>query len=241
MRFDDPKRASHRCRAHALLRRSVVGVALRHEQPRHVAAERFLLLGVGYRRAEHLRHVARHRLAAELQRRQRIVHVLAANKVQHEPGLLGRGAHVLGCGFSANHGLTLSRRRRWSTRGAGRGRCLVAARRMALELPRRRELAELVAHHVFSEIHRHELLAVVHRERVTDHLGHHGRTARPRLDDLASRSSDSSPRLVRRWVSTNGTFFSERAHVLPSAFSLLLPWAAKAGLKTASTYSAAER
>ena len=51
------ERAAHRRRTHALLRRSLVGVARRHEQPIDVAAEAVLLLRVGDRRAQHLRDV----------------------------------------------------------------------------------------------------------------------------------------------------------------------------------------
>ena len=67
----DAERAAHRRRAHPLLRRPLVRVARRHEQPIDVAAEPVLLLRVGDRRPQHLRDVARDRLARELQRRER--------------------------------------------------------------------------------------------------------------------------------------------------------------------------
>ena len=97
------ERAAHRRRPHALLRRPLVGVARRHEQPIDVAAEPVLLLRVGDRRPQHLRDVARHRLARELQRRERAVDVLAADQVEHEPGLLGRGADVARGRLRLNH------------------------------------------------------------------------------------------------------------------------------------------
>ena len=53
------ERAAHRRRTHPLLRRPLVRVARRHEQPIDVAAEPVLLLRVGDRRPQHLRDVAR--------------------------------------------------------------------------------------------------------------------------------------------------------------------------------------
>jgi hypothetical protein len=43
---------------------------------------------------------------------------------------------------------------------------------MPLELPRKRELAELVPDHVLGDIHRNVLLSVVHRDRQTYEIGH---------------------------------------------------------------------
>src|SRR5439155_6496267 len=54
--------------------------------------------------------------------------------------------------------------------------------RVAAEEPRRRELAELVAHHVLGDVHGDELVPVMHRERVADELGQHRARARPGLD-----------------------------------------------------------
>jgi hypothetical protein len=54
---------------------------------------------------------------------------------------------------------------------------------VALEQPRWRELAELVADHVFGQVDGNELLPVVDRNGVPDHFGYDGRPARPRLDD----------------------------------------------------------
>ena len=52
---------------------------------------------------------------------------------------------------------------------------------MALEGAGGRELAELVPDHVLGDVDGDELLPVVDGERVTDHLGHDRRTARPGL------------------------------------------------------------
>ena len=179
--LDDAERAAHRRRADALLRRALVGVARGHEEPLDVAAEAFLLLRVGNRRAQHLLDVARDALAGELERRQRRVHVTAADEVEDEPRLLRRRAHVLRCRvcLHRHYATSLRRRSRWRHR-----RCLVRLGRVSLERPRRRELAELVPDHVLRQVHRDELLAVVHGERVPDHLGNHRRAARPGLDDL---------------------------------------------------------
>ena len=93
----DAERAAHRGGTDALHRRPLIGVARRHEQAIDVAAESFLLLRVGDRRAQQLRDVVADALARELQRRERAVHVASADQVHHEPGLLGRRADVTSC------------------------------------------------------------------------------------------------------------------------------------------------
>ena len=45
---------------------------------------------------------------------------------------------------------------------------------MPAEVPRRRELAELVTDHLFGDEHRHVLAAVMDGDRVPDHLGEDG-------------------------------------------------------------------
>ena len=151
VRFSDAERAPHRRRPHALRRRPLVRVARRHEEPVDVAAEPFLLLRVGDRRPQHLRDVAGHRLARELQRRQRLVDVLAANEIEHEPGLLGRGPHVAWPLPALRIMTTLppawprrlrraGRRRARRARRRHGGRLLRDLRRVPLELARRREL-----------------------------------------------------------------------------------------------------
>src|SRR3990172_5994183 len=58
----------------------------------------------------------------------------------------------------------------------------LAVSRVAVERPRGRELAELVAHHVFRDEDGHELPSVVHGERVPHHPGTDGTAPRPGLD-----------------------------------------------------------
>src|ERR671913_216154 len=56
---------------------------------------------------------------------------------------------------------------------------------MAAEGPRRRELAELVAHHVLGHVQLDEVPPVVDREVLAHELGHDGAGTRPRLDRIA--------------------------------------------------------
>src|SRR5262245_37705644 len=97
------ERPSHRRRPHALLRRPLVRVARRDEQPIDVAAEAVFVLRVRDRRAQHLRDVVGDSFARVLQRRERAVDVLAADQTEHEPGLLRRGPHVPSSGLRLNH------------------------------------------------------------------------------------------------------------------------------------------
>src|SRR5690348_687075 len=69
-------------------------------------------------------------------------------------------------------------------------------RRVTVEGPRRRELAELVADHVLGDQHRDELVAVVDAEGQTDELREDRRTARPRLDDLVAAGTARLLRLL---------------------------------------------
>src|SRR5262245_22423357 len=66
-----------------------------------------------------------------------------------------------------------------------RALCL-AVRRMAMERPGRRELAELVADHLFGDEHRNVLLSVVDAERQADELRQDGRAAAPDLDHVVT-------------------------------------------------------
>src|SRR5438128_2107489 len=63
-------------------------------------------------------------------------------------------------------------------------RRLLAARRVAAEVPRGRELAQLVAHHVLGHVDRHVPPAVVHPDRMSDQLGENGAVSRPGLDHV---------------------------------------------------------
>src|SRR5215470_11541725 len=58
--------------------------------------------------------------------------------------------------------------------------------RMAVEGPRRRELAELVTDHFLVHRHRNVLLAVVDAEHEADELRQDGRAAAPDLDDVVT-------------------------------------------------------
>ena len=117
---------------------------------------RFLLLGVGHGRAERLQEVARRGLLRVAQDRHRVVDRLAANEVGDEPHFLRGALHVPEPALSLSSSLSL-RRGRSGARSRLRGRArrsrnggadlgLLAA--VALEDPRHRELAELVADHV---------------------------------------------------------------------------------------------
>src|SRR4029453_6056069 len=79
-----------------------------------------------------------------------------------------RTPRAVACASTICDLLRLGRSRRRSRR---RGSRLLRLRRVPLERPRRRELAELVSHHVLGDVHGDELLAVVHRHRVSHHLG----------------------------------------------------------------------
>src|SRR5262249_46220515 len=81
----------------------LVGKARRHEQPVDVAAEPVLVLSVGDRRPQHLGDVVGNPLARVFERRQRAVHVLAANQIEDQARLLGRRAHIARRRVGFNH------------------------------------------------------------------------------------------------------------------------------------------
>jgi hypothetical protein len=60
---------------------------------------------------------------------------------------------------------------------------------VAVEGPRGRELAELVADHVLRHVNRHELLAVVDSEGQSHEVRHDRRTPRPGLDDIVTTAA----------------------------------------------------
>src|SRR5262249_8156322 len=103
----DAEGTAHRRRAHALLRRALVRVTRRDIEPVDVAAEAFLLLGVGDGRLEHLRDVLRDALLRELQRRERVIHATATNQVEHQAGFLRRRPDIARGGFRFDHVLSL--------------------------------------------------------------------------------------------------------------------------------------
>src|SRR5207245_9311017 len=71
--------------------------------PTDVAAGSFFVLRVRDGRSQHLRDVVGDRLAREFQRRERAVHVFAANEIEDEPGLLRRRPHVARRGGRFDH------------------------------------------------------------------------------------------------------------------------------------------
>src|SRR5262249_41942596 len=163
--------AAHGRGTHALLGRALARVAAADHEVVLVEPPLLVLVRdvdrVRDRRAERLLDVPGHGLLREAQDAERLGRLLAADEVEDEPGLLGRGPHVLGSRLHFEHGLLLGRLRG----GGGRGRArhlghLLDLRGVALELPGRRELAELVAHHVLRDVDGDELLPVVHGQGV---------------------------------------------------------------------------
>src|SRR5947207_15190894 len=88
---------------------------------------------------------------------------------------------------------------------------------MAAEVPRRRELTELVADHLLRDEHGHVLAAVVDGDRVTDHLGEDGSGARPRAEHLLRA------RRVHLLDLLEQPFFHERPLLAGSAHRISLP------------------
>src|SRR5262245_25243301 len=102
-----------------------------------------------------------------------------------------------------------SSRRSRGTRRPGDG---LALARVAVKYTRGRELTQLVADHVLGHEHRNELLAVVHGERQPDHLGQHGRAARPGLDDLLGLLLRRLEHLVEQVLVDEWTFLDRASH-----------------------------
>src|ERR1700758_5790045 len=70
--------------------------------------------------------------------------------------------------------------------------------RMAVEGPRRRELAELVADHFLVDRNRHVLLAVVDAEHEADELRQDGRATAPDLDHVVTAGRARGVRLLQQ-------------------------------------------
>ena len=121
--LDDLVGAAHGRRTHALLRRPLVGVGGGDDEVVLVQAPLLVLVRhvhrVGDGRAQRLLDVARHRLLGEAQDGEGVAGLLAPDEVQHQPGLLGRGADVLRGGLHFEHGFPTSSARR---RAAGAAR-----------------------------------------------------------------------------------------------------------------------
>src|SRR5579875_574477 len=89
----DPRGATHRARAEALDRRTLVGV--RRLDDEVLADELMVVLGVGDRRLEQLAPVTGDRPRRDSEDSSRLLHRLAADVVAHEPRLTRARAHVL--------------------------------------------------------------------------------------------------------------------------------------------------
>ena len=157
--LDDVERPAHRGGADPLHRRPLVREAGLHVEPVDVAAEAFLLLRVGHGRAQHLRDVARHALAGELQQRERLVHVTAADEVEHEARLLRGRPDVLRGRFALDHDAPPPAGFGAAAAGAAPAAGAAAAAFSLLVVcplndARRRELAELVPDHVLRHVDR---------------------------------------------------------------------------------------
>ncbi len=83
---------------------------------------------------------------------------------------------------------------------------------MALEDPRRRELAELVPYHIFSHENLMEHLPVVHQERETDELGNDRTSSRPGLYRLTGTGSRQLVDLDEQLLIDVWSFFERSCH-----------------------------
>src|ERR1700710_2776439 len=90
---------------------------------------------------------------------------------------------------------------------------------VALEGPRRSELAELVADHRLGDEHRDVLAAVVHGDRVPEHVGDDRRTARPGLDDGLGALVVGDIHLFEQVVIDERALFETAWHLLSSLLS----------------------
>src|SRR5512134_2208675 len=86
-------------------------------------------------------------------------------------------------------------------------------------VPRRRELAELVADHVLAHEHRRELLAVVHLEGEADELRHDGGAARPGLDRFAAAAASDLLGLGEQITVDEWAFPNRTRHLVSSLSS----------------------
>src|SRR4029453_12800200 len=87
-----------------------------------------------------------------------------------------------------------------------------AVARVAVENPRRRELAEFVTDHVFGHHHRDVLLAVVDAEGQTDELRQNRRTPRPDLDHFLASRIARDFRLLEHEAVDKRTFPNRTSH-----------------------------
>src|ERR1700712_5189178 len=87
---------------------------------------------------------------------------------------------------------------------------------VALEGPRRSELAELVTDHRLGDEHRDVLAAVVHGDRVPQHVGDDRRAARPGLDDGLGAFVVGDVHLLEQVVIDERALFETAWHLLSS-------------------------
>src|SRR6185437_15309068 len=105
----DPRGAAESTGAVALERRTFVDVGLADDEL--VGDELMVVLRVGHGRLEKLEHINRRRSWRVLKDGTRLADRLAADVVDHEPGLARRVAHVLGLRAHDNGAVGSSRRR----------------------------------------------------------------------------------------------------------------------------------
>src|SRR5687768_8218053 len=106
-----------------------------------------------------------------------------------------------------------------------RGRLLVhlVVAGVTAEQPRRRELAELVAHHVLRHVHGDELVPVVHGEGVAHELRQHRARARPGLHDLLLVAGVQCGHLLRQGVLHERALLYASRHSRVPGYCVALP------------------
>src|SRR5215207_8536762 len=92
-------------------------------------------------------------------------------------------------------------------------RGLIRLARVPAEGPRRRELAEPMAHHVLRDQHRHVPPAVVHRDDQSHHVRHHRRGARPGADRLPLPAAHHGLDLLHQALFDEGPLLRRSAHL----------------------------
>src|SRR5277367_6766121 len=118
-----------------------------------------------------------------------------------------------------------SRRRRRAARSRRPGAALgLAVGRMAVERPRRRELAELVADHFLGDHDRDVFLAVVDAESKPDELRQNGRTPRPDADHIVASGRAGGLRLFQQIAVDKRTLPNRTHHDRRSYFFFFRTW-----------------
>src|SRR3954447_2457671 len=128
----DPRRATESARAVTLQRRTLVHVRL--ADAKLVGDQLVVVLRVGDRGLQQLEDVARCGARRVGENRARLVHVLAADVVDHEAGLARRAAHVLGARANGDVALGGAARGALTADAAGSGGATTASARSGLLL-----------------------------------------------------------------------------------------------------------